>query len=707
MPRITRAAIMDGFAPPVPESWKGERKWAPDGMADILEQGLQLNVDAGYWCDRERDASGRSLVTMRSGRVAMSDVLANAKVVAALIATQRDDDWVNNDLVLHAMKALDLRYRGRLSGTADIFIQGIWAGHESSKLRQVYKYFLLLVKKSKWSDHRLLNELKEQWMNLHGAPAPGDDVSVDSQSRSASPATGPSEHLVSPADSRYQSPPRTRTTPPGTPPSSATRSLVFPAETHSQATADTEAAPESIAGDADTEAKPECPPGAESGTMEIAPGSGPECSPASGSTSSWSAEPKAGEMSTEDMLRQIGAGTFNYNCTASEQARWIVATAKKERKARQAAPPPAAPQASPLPAARRPEPPPTPAGLDGRILSLTCLDATDHVGHKHQIAQRKKIFRKPAICFKVRQGEKRYDPEADTTDDDGLKIFKKPASFRRDCLRQDTLSDMLSDVMPSDIEDGGADQDGNTQEETPRLHRDLSGRRRLTGKKTGRPVCQMYSRKRKAPTAEAKSKTATPQAKGKSKTAAEAKSRSEEQDGDAGNAARKGKELSSMTTPKADEKSKTATAQAKGKSKPATPKAKGQGKQKGQNKSETIVPHDKERVTRLLNMFGAQAGSAADGCREAAAVTASRSMQYNRPLYRVFYNQKAFVQITPARYGGCELATQDVCFLFKMLCRAGASKEAVESIKKSSEFSQALFRGTESPDFSLSSAAAD
>ena len=105
-------------------------------------------------------------------------------------------------------------------------------------------------------------------------------------------------------------------------------------------------------------------------------------------------------------------------------------------------------------------------------------------------------------------------------------------------------------------------------------------------------------------------------------------------------------------------------------------------------------------------MFGAQAGSAADGCREAAAVTASRSMQYNRPLYRVFYNQKAFVQITPARYGGCELATQDV-FFFKMLCRAGASKEAVESIKKSSEFSQALFRGTESPDFSLSSAAAD
>ena len=213
-----------------------------------------------------------------------------------------------------------------------------------------------------------------------------------------------------------------------------------------------------------------------------------------------------------------------------------------------------------------------------------------------------------------------------------------------------------------------------------------------------------YSRKRKAPTAEAKSKTATPQAKGKSKTAAEAKSRSEEQDGDAGNAARKGP---AMTTPKADAKSKTATAQAKGKSKPATPKAKGQGKQKGQNKSETIVPHDKERVTRLLNMFGAQAGSAADGCREAAAVTASRSMQYNRPLYRVFYNQKAFVQITPARYGGCELATQDVCFFFKMLCRAGASKEAVESIKKSSEFSQALFRGTESPDFSLSSAAAD
>ena len=64
-------------------------------------------------------------------------------------------------------------------------------------------------------------------------------------------------------------------------------------------------------------------------------------------------------------------------------------------------------------------------------------------------------------------------------------------------------------------------------------------------------------------------------------------------------------------------------------------------------------------------MFGAQAGSAADGCREAAAVTASRSMQYNRPLYRVFYNQKAFVQITPARYGGCELATQDVCFVFQ------------------------------------------
>ena len=537
MPRITRAAIMDGFrSPPVPESWKGERKWAPDGMADILEQGLQINVDAG---DRERDASGRPLVTMRSGRVAMSDVLANAKVVAALIATQRDDDWVNNDLVLHAMKALDLRYRGRLSETADIFRQGIWAGHEISKLRQIYKYFLLLVKKSKWPDYRQLNELKEQWVNLHGAPAPGDDVSVDSQSRSASPATGPSEHLVSPADSRYQSPPRTRTTPPGTPPSSATRSLVFPAETHSQAAADTEAAPESIAGDADTEAKPECPPGAESGTMEIAPGSGPECSPASGSTSSWSAEPKAGEMSTEDMLRQIGAGTFNYNCTASEQARWIVATAKKERKARQAAPPPAAPQASPLPAARRPEPPPTPAGLDGRILSLTCLDATDHVGHKHQIAQRKKIFRKPAAFFKVRQqGEKRYDPEAnhesedDPTDDDGLKIFKKPASFRRDCLRQDTLSDMLSDVMPSDIEDGGADQDGNTQEETPRLHRDLSGRRRLTGKKKGRPVGEMhpegYSRKRKAPTAEAKSKTATPQAKGKSKTAAEAKSRSEE-----------------------------------------------------------------------------------------------------------------------------------------------------------------------------------
>ena len=90
---------MDGFTPPVPESWKGERKWAPDGMADILEQGLQLNVDAGYWCDRAEDASGRPLVTMRSGRVAMSDVLANAKVVAALIATQRDDDWVNNDLV--------------------------------------------------------------------------------------------------------------------------------------------------------------------------------------------------------------------------------------------------------------------------------------------------------------------------------------------------------------------------------------------------------------------------------------------------------------------------------------------------------------------------------------------------------------------------------------------------------------------------------
>jgi hypothetical protein len=301
---------------------------------------------------------------------------------------------------------------------------------------------------------------------------------------------------------------------------------------------------------------------------------------------------------------------------------------------------------------------------------------------------------------------------------------------------------MLSDVMPSDIEDGGADQDGNTQEETPRLLRDLSGRRRLTGKKAGFPKGKLNElsgearilerteasekerlrkrrareeisfptgKKRKASEKErtGKSKTATPQAKGKSKTAAEAKSRSEEQDGDAGNAARKGKELSSMTTPKADEKSKTATAQAKGKSKPATPKAKGQGKQKGQNKSETIVPHDKERVTRLLNMFGAQAGSAADGCREAAAVTASRSMQYNRPLYRVFYNQKAFVQITPARYGGCELATQDVCLFFKMLCRAGASKEAVESIKKSSEFSQALFRGTESPDFSLSSAAAD
>ena len=104
----------------------------------------------------------------------MKDVIANAKVVAALIATQRDDDWVNSDLVLHAAKALDLRYKGRLSETADVFRQGIWAGHESSKPRQVYKCFLQLVKKSRWSNYRILNELKKQWVNLLGPPAPGD-----------------------------------------------------------------------------------------------------------------------------------------------------------------------------------------------------------------------------------------------------------------------------------------------------------------------------------------------------------------------------------------------------------------------------------------------------------------------------------------------------------------------------------------------------
>ena len=152
--------------PSIPASWETptkERKWVPDGMAEILGFALStaMIISRGYF--RSSDMQGRPVIVMSNrGRVLLKDIEKNEKLVSAIIATGKDADWVDADVLAQAFRALDLMYGKRLSEPPrdEQFAQGQWASPESAKRKQLYSYFLIMVKKSAWSQRTIWNTLK-------------------------------------------------------------------------------------------------------------------------------------------------------------------------------------------------------------------------------------------------------------------------------------------------------------------------------------------------------------------------------------------------------------------------------------------------------------------------------------------------------------------------------------------------------------------
>ena len=144
-----------------------ERKWVPDGMAEVLGFALStaLIISHGYF--RPTDMQGRPVIVMSNkGRVLLKDIEKNEKLVSAIIATGKDADWVDADVLARAFRAIDLMYGKRLSESPrdDKCVQGQWASPESAKCKQLCSYFLILVKKSARSQHTMFNTLKSQWL---------------------------------------------------------------------------------------------------------------------------------------------------------------------------------------------------------------------------------------------------------------------------------------------------------------------------------------------------------------------------------------------------------------------------------------------------------------------------------------------------------------------------------------------------------------
>ena len=103
-----------------------------------------------------------------------------------------------------------------------------------------------------------------------------------------------------------------------------------------------------------------------------------------------------------------------------------------------------------------------------------------------------------------------------------------------------------------------------------------------------------------------------------------------------------------------------------------------------------MTPYNRDRVKRLVASFGSAAGAADDGPRPASDVKCVRCVQYERTLFRVMVKGKAFIQVTPSRYGDDHGSAADAISFFYMLCKAGASKWACEEIKSSQAFNDAV-----------------
>ena len=85
-------------------------------MAEVLGFALStaLIISHGYFCPT--DMQGRPVIVMSNrGRVPLKDIEKNEKLVSAIIATGKDADRVDADVLAQAFRALVLMYGNRLS----------------------------------------------------------------------------------------------------------------------------------------------------------------------------------------------------------------------------------------------------------------------------------------------------------------------------------------------------------------------------------------------------------------------------------------------------------------------------------------------------------------------------------------------------------------------------------------------------------------